>query len=123
MLMMAAALAAHTLGFGLFISPQDFLSWVTPGALYGVSGAIALLMIGTALPRTAQLALTGFALLAATAIVNLAPANPYKPTFSLWQQGHYLNFNGLTRLVSIVWPFAAMLYLVLLAAERSHDRV
>lgn len=123
MLMMAAALAAHTLGFGLFISPQDFLSWVTPGALYGVAGAIALLMIGVALPRTAQLSLIGFALLAATAIVNLAPPNPYNTAaFSLWQQGHYLNFNGVTRVVAIIWPFAAMFYLVLLAADRGQAK-
>jgi VanZ family protein len=119
MLLMAAALAAHTLAFGLLASPQDVLAWVTPGALYGVAGAVALLMIAAALPRAAQLPLVAFALLAATAIVNLAPANPYNTgTFSPWQQGQYLNFNGLTRLVSIVWPFAAMLYLVLLAADR-----
>jgi hypothetical protein len=70
-----------------------------------------------------QLPLVGFGLLAATAIVNLAPANPYNTaTFSLWQQGHYLNLNGLTRLVSIVWPFAAMFYLVLLAADRDRAK-
>jgi len=56
------------------------------------------------------------ALLAATALVNLAPANPYtSATLALWQQGHFLNFNGVTRFVSVVWPFAAMAYLVLLA--------
>jgi hypothetical protein len=105
----------------LLISSQEVLSWVTPGALYGVAGAIVLLMIAVGLPRTAQLALVGFALLAATAIVNLAPANPYNTaTLSLWQQGHYLNFNGLTRVVSIIWPFAAMFYVVLLAA--AHER-
>jgi hypothetical protein len=38
--------------------------------------------------------------------------------FSLWQQGRFLNFNGLTRVISILWPFAAMFYMVLLAAER-----
>ncbi|HET7764406.1 MAG TPA: VanZ family protein [Burkholderiales bacterium] len=121
--LVATALAAHTLAFGILVDAQDVLFWVTPGALYGVAGAIALLMIAVALPRAAQLPLVGFALLAATAIVNLAPANPYNTaTFSLWQQGHYLNFNGLTRLVSVVWPFAAMLYLVLLAADRGHAR-
>jgi hypothetical protein len=63
-------------------------------------------------------------LLAAAAIVNLAPANPYDTaTFSLRPQGHSLNFNGLTRLVSIVWPFAAMLYLMLLAADRGEAKV
>ena len=118
--LMATALATHALAFGLLVGPQDVFSWVTPGALYGLVGAIALLMITAALPRSVQLALVGLALLAATAIVNLAPANPYNSaTFSLWQQGQYLNFNGLTRLVATVWPFAAMLYLVLLAAERA----
>ena len=123
MLLIATALAAHSIAFGLLVNSQDFFSWVTPGALYGVAGAIALLMVAVALPRSAQLPLVGLALLAATAIVNLAPANPYNTaTFSLWQQGQYLNLNGLTRLVSIVWPFAAMLYLVLLAADRAHER-
>jgi VanZ family protein len=123
MLLLATALSAHTLAFGLLVGPQDVLSWVTPGALYGVAGAIALLMIAVALPRAAQLPLVGFALLAATAIVNLAPANPYNTAaLSQWQQGHYLNLNGLTRLVAIVWPFAAMLYVVLLAADRGQSR-
>jgi VanZ family protein len=99
------------------------VSWVTPGALYGVAGAIALLMVAISLPRAIQLPLIGLGLLAATAIVNLAPPNPYNTaTFSLWQQGQYLNFNGLTRLVAIVWPFAAMFYVVLLAADRAEAK-
>ncbi|HZF18964.1 MAG TPA: VanZ family protein [Burkholderiales bacterium] len=123
LLLIAIALAAHSLAFGLLVNSQDVLAWVTPGAVYGVAVAIAALMIAIALPRAVQLALVGFALLAATAIVNLAPANPYNTAaFSQWQQGHYLNFNGLTRLVSLLWPFVAMLYLVLLAADRSDAR-
>src|SRR5262252_1301550 len=119
LLLIAAALGAHAFAFGLLVNSQEPLSWVTPGALYGVAGAIALLMVAISLPRSIQLPLIGLGLLTATAIVNLAPPNPYNTaTFSLWQQGQYLNFNGLTRLVAIVWPFAAMFYLVLLAAER-----
>src|SRR5262252_7146353 len=119
LLLIAAALGAHAFAFGLLVNSQEPLSWVTPGALYGVAGAIAILMVAISLPRSIQLPLIGLGLLAATAIVNLAPPNPYNTaTFSLWQQGQYLNFNGLTRLVAIVWPFAAMFYLVLLAAER-----
>ncbi len=120
--LIGGALAAHGFGFGLLIPAQDALSWATPGALYGVAAAAALLMFGMALPRSTQLALAGLALLAATAMVNLAPANPYNSaTFSLWQQGRFLNFNGLTRLVSIIWPFATMCYLMLLAAERNPE--
>ena len=118
-----AALAARSFGFALLFGSQDILAWLTPGALYGIAGAIVLLLITVGLPRSAQLALGGLALLAATAIVNLAPANPYSSAmFSLWQQGRFLNFNGLTRLISILWPFAAMFYMVLLAAERERPR-
>ncbi len=121
--MIGGALAAHSFAFGLLVGAQDLLTWATPGALYGVAAAVALLMFGMALPRSTQLAFAGLALLAATAIVNLAPANPYNSaTFSLWQQGRFLNFNGLTRLVSIVWPFATMCYLVLLPAERDPEK-
>ncbi|HMG58115.1 MAG TPA: hypothetical protein VK583_00140, partial [Burkholderiales bacterium] len=120
---LSAALAVHTFGFGLLVSSQDILSWVTSGALYGVAAAILLLLVVAGMPRTTQLALMGFALMAATALVNLAPANPYMTaSFALWQQGHFLNFNGATRVVSAVWPFAAMVYLVLLAADRGQVR-
>src|SRR6266571_2865918 len=116
---LATALAVHSFGFGLLVNSQDILSWVTPGALYGVVVAILLLLLAAGMPRIAQLALTGVALMAATALVNLAPANPYMTaSFALWQQGHFLNFNGATRVVSAVWPFVAMVYLVLLAADR-----
>lgn len=116
----AAALVTRCFGFSLLISSQDALAWVTPGAFFGVAAAVVLLLVTVGLPRNAQLALAGLALLAATAIVNLAPANPYSSVaFSLWQQGRFMNFNGLTRLVAIVWPFAAMFYMMLLAAERS----
>src|SRR2546429_6946513 len=37
---LAAALAVHSFGFGMVVSSQDVLAWVTPGALYGVAAAI-----------------------------------------------------------------------------------
>jgi len=121
--LVGAGLCVHSFAFGLLVSSQDILSWLTPGALFGVATALALLLIAAGLPRTVQLALSGLTLLAATALVNLAPANPYMTaTLSLWQQGQYFNFNGATRIVSAIWPFAAMFYVVLLAAERGDAR-
>jgi len=43
-------------------------------------------------------------------------------SLALWRQGHFLNFNGATRVVSAVWPFAAMVYLVLLANDRGQAK-
>jgi VanZ family protein len=123
-LLVSAALAAHGFAFGLLVSSQDVLSWVTPGGLYGVLAGVALLAIAVKLPRMAQLALANLALIVATALVNLAPANPYMTAaLALWQQGHFFNLNGATRVVSAAWPFVATCYLVLLAAmERGHRK-
>jgi len=116
--LVGAGLIMHSFAFGLLVSSQTILAWLTPGALYGVAAALLLLLLLVRLPRATQLALSGLTLLAAIAFVNLAPTNPYlTATLSLWQQGQYFNFNGATRVVSDLWPFAAMVYLVLLAAD------
>ena len=39
-------------------------------------------------------------------------------SLKVWQQGHFLNFIGLTRLVSALWAFAALAYLIYFAARR-----
>ena len=47
-------------------------------------------------------------------LVNLAPPNPYSlAALATWRQGHFLNFNGLTRLVGILWPFLTLPFLLL----------
>ena len=71
------------------------------------------------LPRTARLVLAAMLVMAATVLVNSAPPNPYlTATLKVWQQGTFLNFNGMTRLVSALWPFAALGYLIFLATRR-----
>jgi hypothetical protein len=68
------------------------------------------------------MALAAVLLAAAAVLVNHAPANPYlAEILKLWQQGHFLNFNGLTRLVATLWPFAAVAYLIVLAARRRDE--
>src|SRR6266516_1959836 len=43
--LVGAGLAVHSFAFGLLVSSQDILSWLTPGALYGVAAALLLLLI------------------------------------------------------------------------------
>lgn len=114
-----AALAVKTAAFAILMRAENVLAWLTPGAqiglVVGTLGALALMR----LPSTAQLALAGVLLMAGTVLVNLAPANPYlAASLRLWQQGHFLNFNGLTRLVSALWAFAALAYVIYLATRR-----
>lgn len=120
LLLVAAALAVRTIAFGVLMTPHDMLLWVTPGAVYGLTAGTLAAIIAMVLPRGGRLALAGLALMGATVLVNLAPENPYlASSLAQWRQGHFLNFNGLTRVVSAVWPFAALAYVMALLADRS----
>jgi len=118
------ALAVKTLAFAILMQAEHVFAWLTPGALLGLAAGAAFAFAAMRLPRTARLALAAALLMAATVLVNLSPANPYfAATLKVWEQGHFLNFNGLTRLVSSAWPFAALVYLVYLASARLRDPV
>jgi len=117
--LVAAALAVRTLAFAVLMQAEQVFAWFTPGAQLGLAAGIALALATLWLPRSARLALAAMLLMAATVLVNLAPPNPYlAATLKVWEQGHFLNFNGLTQLVSAAWPFAALGYLVYVAAAQ-----
>jgi len=112
--------ALHTTGGKLFAGCYALYC----GLVVIVAAGLLLAFAALRLPRTARLALSAALLMAATVLVNLSPPNPYfAATLKVWEQGHFLNFNGLTRLVSSAWPFAALVYLVYLAAGRLREPV
>ena len=114
--LLAAALALKTVAVGELLKAQTEFAWLTPGALLGLIVGALVLTLALALPRAARMALAGLLLMAATVLVNLAPENPYfADALQYWPQGYFLNFNGVTHLVSLAWPFAALFYLMLLA--------
>ena len=121
-MLVAAALATRAFCYGLLFGPEDSLLWLTPGAVFGVATGTAVAAIAAAFPQPARTALAGIALMAATTFVNLAPENPYLAMFlAEWQQGHFLNFTGLTRFVSMLWPFATLAWLLSLAGQRTRE--
>ena len=118
-LLVIAAVAVKTAAFAVLMRAESVLAWLTPGAQIGLAAGLAIALIGTAAPRVARLALAAVLIMAATVLVNLAPPNPYlAASLKVWQQGHFLNFNGLTRLVGAAWPFAALAYIIFSAALR-----
>ena len=119
LVLVAAALAVKVAAFAIVMRAQDVFAWLTPGAQHGLAAGLLAALAALGLPRLLRLALAAVLLMAATVLVNLAPPNPYlAATLKLWQQGHFLNFNGVTRWVSALWAFAALAYLVYLAAAR-----
>lgn len=122
--LLAVALVVKTLSFAILMRAEHVLAWLTPGAQLGLAAGVVLAAATLGLPRTARLALAAMLLMATAVLVNLAPPNPYfAATLKVWEQGHFLNFNGLTRLVSSLWPFAALGYLIYLASARQANGV
>jgi hypothetical protein len=75
-----------------------------------------ILAIAIALPAKPRLMIAVLALITGTVLVNMAPHNPYSAAaLAVWRQGHFLNFNGLTRLVASLWPFLTLPFLLLTA--------
>lgn len=86
---------------------------LTPGGITGLVLGFMLLLPLLYLPLAWQMPLAAMCLMTATVLVNLMPINPYSPTaLTVWRQGHFLNFNGLTRVIAALWPYLTLLFLV-----------
>ncbi|MCK9260518.1 MAG: VanZ family protein [Azoarcus sp.] len=117
--LLTLGIGAKTLAAATFFMPTDPLAWVTPGAERGLVVGAALLAAALLLPRVVQHAVAGTMLLAATALVNLMPENPYLSNgHTILSRGNFLNFHGLTQLVASIWPFVALAYLSALGLWR-----
>ncbi|PKO37874.1 MAG: teicoplanin resistance protein VanZ [Betaproteobacteria bacterium HGW-Betaproteobacteria-4] len=113
-LFLLLSLVVATLAAAVLVSPADALAWLTPGARLGLIFGAAILAVTIALPATPRLIITALTLMAGTVLVNMAPPNPYSDAaLAVWRQGHFLNFNGLTRLVATLWPFLTVPFLLL----------
>ncbi|HEY6898848.1 MAG TPA: VanZ family protein [Rhodocyclaceae bacterium] len=98
----------------VLVAPDQALRWITPGNARGVALGAALFFPALFLASLPRRLLAGVALLFATVLVNLVPENPYLvQAAQVWRQGHFLNFNGLTRLASMLWPFLALPWLLI----------
>lgn len=124
---------------GIGVSIRTLASWVllsnlplfgetarwaalSPGGLAGVLLGSLLTIPLLYLPIAWQMPLAATCLMTATVLVNLMPINPYSPTaLTIWRQGHFLNFNGLTRLIAASWPYLALLFLVWTDRQLSRD--
>lgn len=116
LLFFCVAATVRALSAAVLLSPPEAFAWLTPGTARGLFVGAVLLLPLLLVPRPWVAPLGCLALLVGTVTVNIMPEDPYRLYgLSAWTQGHFLNFNGLTRWLGFVWPFAALPYLVLTA--------
>jgi VanZ family protein len=106
-----AVLLKSVASAGLF-KTGDASLWLTPGAMVGVPLGVVLYVALVRLSRRRLAPAAALLLLSGALLVNVAPENPYLArSVMMWHVGHFLSFNGTTRLVSSLWPFVAAAYL------------
>jgi VanZ family protein len=105
------ATLSTTLSFG----PQHALSWLTSPTLAGLITSWAVLMLMAWLPRRASAAMGLIALTALVMVLLEAPQDPYYAlNLRQWERGQFIRFYGAAQWVSWLWPYAAMIYLLIL---------
>jgi VanZ family protein len=115
------ALLVKVLAHALLMGPAAALAWLTPGNSLGLAVGLVAWWSASYLAFSLQRAVAALALLFATVMVNVAPDNPYlSNTLQIWNPGQFLNFNGLTRLISSLWPFLALPWLMIYRHEKNN---
>ncbi len=118
--LLGAAFAVKSFALMLLMRGVPGFAWLTPGTLGGLCIGLLLWIGALRLAPAERQPLAALALMLAAVLANLMPDNPYlENTLRVWQQGHFLNFNGLTRLASSLWPFLALPWLML--SRRNHE--
>ena len=127
-----ALLAVLALGGGLAVTGlSSALTWgpghawewaaglpVRVGMVMALVGAVLLLP----LPRRACAAVLLLALMLHQSVLNQAPTSAYfAQTLQLWEQGRFLRFYGLAQWLGWLWPYAALIYVLIRVSRRERN--
>ena len=115
----AAGAAVTALSAALSWGPSHAWAWLSLPVQLGFCAALVLAAVLLAVPRRGCAALMLLALMLHLALLNQAPASAYfAHTLQTWEQGRFIRFNGLAQWLGWLWPYAALVY-VLVRLSRS----
>ncbi len=115
----AIGIAATALSSLLSYGPMHAWEWFTPATRAGLGlGLVAALALAP-LPRRGCAAVLLLVLVLHLNLLNQAPTNAYfAQTLQAWEQGRFIRFYGLGQWLGWLWPYAALLYVLLRLSRR-----
>ena len=115
----AVGVVVTALSAALSWGPVHAWGWMGLPARLGVWGALALAVLLLALPRRACAAVLLVALVWHLALLNQAPTSAYfAQTLQIWEQGRFIRFYGLGQWLGWLWPYGALLYVLVRISRR-----
>ena len=116
----AVGLAATALSAALSYGPAHAWAWLGLPVRAGLWTGLVLAAMALALPRRASAVVALLVLVVHLALLNDAPASAYfSHTLQSWEQGRFIRFFGLGQWLGWLWPYAALVYVLLRASRRT----
>jgi VanZ family protein len=117
--MLGAGVGTTALSAALSYGPAHAWAWLSPAVQVGILTAAVACALAIPLPRRGCIALVLLALAVHLSLLNQAPTSAYfAQTLQTWEQGRFIRFHGLGQWLGWLWPYAALVY-VLLRISRS----
>ena len=115
-------IGATALSAALSYGPSHAWAWLSAPVQIGIGAAAVFSMMMIPLPRRVCAALLLLALAVHLSLLNQAPTGAYfAQTLQTWEQGRFIRFNGLAQWLGWLWPYAALIY-VLVRVSRHDER-
>lgn len=116
---LAVGVAATALSALLSYGPVHAWEWLTPAARAGLGVGLAAALALASLPRRGCAAVLLLVLMLHLNLLNQAPTSAYfAQTLQAWEQGRFIRFYGLGQWLGWLWPYAALLYVLLRLSRR-----
>jgi VanZ family protein len=108
-----------TLATALNFGPQHAFAWITLHAWAGIGVGFAAAVASAWLPWRACAGLALVVLTTGLALVHGAPEDPYfAQSLKAWEQGRFIHLHGMAQWVGWLWPYAALVYLLVRLSSR-----
>ena len=112
-------IGASALSAALSYGPDHAWAWLDIPVQAGLSLGAVMAVVALIARRRAAAALCLLALATHLALLNQAPADPYfAQTLQIWEQGRFIHFYGVVQWLGWVWPYAALVYLLVRLSQR-----
>lgn len=107
------------LSAALSYGPEHAWAWLRAPVRYGLMLAFVFTMLLLRLPRRAGAVVVSLGLGVQLSLLNQAPTSAYfAQTLATWEQGRFIRFHGLVQWLGWLWPYAALVYMLLQAGRR-----
>ena len=118
LVVIAFAVAITALSAALSFGPFHAWTWFALPAQAGLLLAFVLACALLVVQRRFSAALAILCLGVYLSIINQASNGPYfEQTLHAWEQGRFIRFNGVAQWLAWVWPYATLIYVLILIAR------